>query len=101
MRIDPNTRITDAGEAGGSAKAGSKAASGTSGGGLASDQAELSPDQARVGTLAAQVNNLPEIRGEKVAAIASAVRKGTYQVSPEQTAEAILSELQARHGAAA
>ena len=74
MRIDPSARI-NALEAGASAKSGSKA-SGAAGGGLASDQAALSPDQARVGALVAQTISLPEIRSEKVAQIASAIREG-------------------------
>jgi anti-sigma28 factor (negative regulator of flagellin synthesis) len=40
------------------------------------------------------------VREEKVAAIANAVKRGTYQVSPEQTADAILSEAGARSSAA-
>lgn len=99
MRIDPSARI-NALEAGASAKSGSKA-SGAAGGGLASDQAALSPDQARVGALVAQTISLPEIRSEKVAQIASAIREGRYQVSAEQTADALLAELQGRSGVAA
>lgn len=57
--------------------------------------------QSQAAVLAAQVNQLPEVRQEKIAAIANAVKRGTYQVSPEQTADAILSELDARTSAAA
>jgi flagellar biosynthesis anti-sigma factor FlgM len=58
-----------------------------------SDTAELSLDHARIGALAAQVNNLPEIRQEKVAALATAIRNGTYDVSPEQTADAMVTDM--------
>lgn len=56
-------------------------------------------DQARAHQLAAQAD-APEIRSARIAAIQSAMANGTYQVSPEQTAEAILSEQQVRDGTA-
>jgi anti-sigma28 factor (negative regulator of flagellin synthesis) len=46
-----------------------------------------------VQALAAKVNDVPEIRQERVAALAKAVRDGSYQVSPEQTAEALISHV--------
>jgi len=101
MRIDLNGGISGSRATEERSQEGSRAASAAGAGGPASDQAVLSADQGRVGALAVQVNNLPEVRSEKVAAIASAIRKQTYQVTPEQTAEAILGELQARNGRAA
>jgi flagellar biosynthesis anti-sigma factor FlgM len=59
------------------------------------NQAESTSVQARAGLLTAQVQQLPEIRQDRVTAIANAIRNGTYHVSPEQTAEAILSERRA------
>ena len=44
---------------------------------------------------------LPEDRNARIAALRNAVSDGTYQVSPEQTAEAILAEQQVRDGTAA
>jgi anti-sigma28 factor (negative regulator of flagellin synthesis) len=38
------------------------------------------------------VSNLPEIRQEKVNALSDALQSGEYNVSPEQTAAAMLSE---------
>jgi anti-sigma28 factor (negative regulator of flagellin synthesis) len=38
---------------------------------------------------------------ERILAIQSAIAEGTYQVSPEQTADAIISEQQVRDGTAA
>jgi flagellar biosynthesis anti-sigma factor FlgM len=68
--------------------------------GSLADQA--SADQARAGWLAGQAaRTLPEIRSERIAAVQSAIANGTYHVSPEQTAEAILSEQQVRDEAAA
>ena len=98
MRIDPNSRTT----APESAATTASGRAGSAPGGQRSKDAAGSPAlQTRAGALAAQVNQLPEVRQKRVAAIASAVREGTYRVSPEQTAEAILSELHARSGAAA
>jgi anti-sigma28 factor (negative regulator of flagellin synthesis) len=51
--------------------------------------------------LATQANRGTDIRSERVAALQSAIQKGTYQVSPEQTAEAILSELLGKRDSAA
>lgn len=67
------------------------------------DQASMdqtSMDQARAIWLAAQISPA-EIRSERLAAIQSAIARGIYQTSAEQTAEAILSEQQVRNGTAA
>jgi anti-sigma28 factor (negative regulator of flagellin synthesis) len=59
-----------------------------------------SEDRRRVRRLAAQAGP-PKIRGERIAAIQTALAEGTYMVTPEQTAEAIISEQQIRDGTAA
>ena len=101
MKIDPNAGLTPA-AAGEAASTNPKPASAASGAGApVTDQAEITYDRARVNALAAQVNALPEIRREKVAALQSAVKQGTYQVSPEQTAEALIAELRASQPTAA
>ncbi len=94
MRIDPNTRAEqaqDLAKANPSNARATVAANNerTSG----ADATEISPDQVRVQSLAAQVNALPEIRQNKVEALGRAIRQGSYQVSAEQTAAAMLSEL--------
>lgn len=43
----------------------------------------------------------PEIQSERVAALRNAIAKGTYQVSAEQIAEAVLSEQDLRDESAA
>jgi flagellar biosynthesis anti-sigma factor FlgM len=58
-------------------------------------------DQARTSWLAAQAATPPEIRSERVATLQTAIANGTYQVSAERIAEAILSEHEARDGTAA
>jgi flagellar biosynthesis anti-sigma factor FlgM len=62
--------------------------------------AQLSGDPATVQSLAAQVNALPETWQEKVRVLGPAVRDGRYQVSPQQMAEAMISEMLARPAAA-
>jgi flagellar biosynthesis anti-sigma factor FlgM len=51
--------------------------------------------------LAAQAATQPEIRSEKIATLKNAIANGTYQVSADQIAEAILLERQTRDGTAA
>jgi flagellar biosynthesis anti-sigma factor FlgM len=59
----------------------------------ASDRAELSREQSRVTALTSEVTGLPEVRQERVTALSAAIRDGSYDVSPEQTAEAMISEM--------
>ena len=53
------------------------------------------PNEAEAEVLAAKVNQLPEMRSEKVASIVLAIQSGRYQVSAEQIAQAIISEMEA------
>ncbi|MBZ5706017.1 MAG: flagellar biosynthesis anti-sigma factor FlgM [Acidobacteriia bacterium] len=95
MRIDPNIRTPEAADAARPAKSNTRAANQTAGGeGL--DKAQLSLDQAHLQALEAKVNGLPEVRGEKVEALRQVIREGNYEVTPEQTAEAMFAELLAR-----
>jgi len=99
INLNSSTKAQETAEAGQGAPS-ARAASGAAGGAAAStDKTVLSPDQARVQSLAAEVNQLPDIRQEKVAALGRAIQQGTYDVTPEQTAEALLGELQARFAA--
>ncbi len=63
------------------------------------DRAEISADQVRVLSLAKEVNRLPEVRQEKVNALSLAVRQGSYDISAEKTAEAMLAEMETRPAA--
>lgn len=96
MRIDSNSRAAEAQDLGQSSQSGARAnaPAGGAGNALGSDTARLSTDQARVASLAAQVNNLPEVRQQKVEALRRVIGDGSYQVTPEQTADAILAEIQ-------
>src|SRR5919197_6139768 len=65
-------------------------------------ESERSPDQtslaghARVRELQAQIQQLPEDRQSRVEALARAVHDGQYQVSAEQIAQALFSEMVAK-----
>jgi len=93
MRIDLNPNISQTPDAAESTKAGLQSSSGAVPGELAADVARLSPDYVRAQALTAAVSQLPEVRQDKVAALTQLVRSGHYAVSPEQTAEALLSHM--------
>lgn len=96
MRIDLNATPAEASNARQSAKPTLQPANGSSSttAHIGVDTAKLSPDQVRVQQLASQVNQSPEIRQDKVAALQRAVQSGSYQVTPAQTAAALLSAMQ-------
>ncbi len=108
MRNDPNTTVAppensiccSARGANARASASAPVAAKASAEERSSDPSEFLSTQSRAAVLASRLNQLPAVREEKVAAIANAVKRGTYQVSAAQTAEAILSELNARSSAA-
>lgn len=93
MRIHSDINIPQAPDTGQAAKSNSQAGSGITSGGLAPDTSELSSGRANVLTLAAAVHQFPEIRQEKVTALAQQVRSGAYAPRPEQSAEALISHL--------
>ena len=101
MRIDLNAIIPEAPDPGQSAKAGGQAASGNSStaGLTGADTAQLSRDAGRVQDLVSQVNQFPEIRQDKVAALQQAIKDGTYSVTAGQSAEALISAIQIRSAA--
>ena len=107
MRNDPTTSVAPAENSvccsapGTNARASAPVAAKASAEERSSDPSEFLSAQSRAAVLASRVNQLPDVREEKVAAIANAVKRGTYQVSAAQTADAILSELNARSSAAA
>jgi anti-sigma28 factor (negative regulator of flagellin synthesis) len=64
---------------------------------------DLFSNEAEAVELTVKVKNLAEKRHEKMASIKDAIQRGNYHISVEQTAEAILSEMEARaesHGLA-
>jgi flagellar biosynthesis anti-sigma factor FlgM len=99
MRIDLNP-IPEAPDPGQSTKSGSHVASGgVNADGSTGDTAKLSQLQGRVPELLSQVNQLPDIRQDKVAALQQAIQEGSYSVTPGQSAEALLSAIQVRPAA--
>ena len=112
MRIERNAKETGASQSDAPANTDSPPALGTqNGAGLENDQTQPSKeyllaaqflmDPVEAEALAAQLGSSPDNRSQRIAALQNAIADGTYQVSPEQTAEAILSEKQVRKGNAA
>jgi flagellar biosynthesis anti-sigma factor FlgM len=93
MRVDLNANVGQTADAGQAGKAGSRAVSDAGSAGLEGDSAQLSTDQTRVNALSTAALQLPEIRRDKVAALAEQVQNGNYQVGAQQTAEALLTAL--------
>ncbi len=100
MRIDLNTQINAAAIAGAAAETENKAAASTSGSSQSGgDKANLSPDQARVQSLTAQLNKLPDVRQQKITELYRAIKVGAYNVTAEQTADALIADLRSRFAA--
>ncbi len=57
------------------------------------DQAQLSIDNDTIQQLKANLSQVPEIRQERVAALAQAVSNGSYQISDQQLSDAMSSDL--------
>ncbi len=90
MRIGLDTGIAALPDAQQPSKSGSAAAaSGNSD--PSAGNAKFSWDESRVRSLSTAVAELPEIRQERVAALAESVRNGTYAVTAGQTAEALIT----------
>jgi negative regulator of flagellin synthesis FlgM len=58
------------------------------------DKAQLSVDSERIEQLKADLSRVPEVRQERVDALRQAIGNGNYQVTDQQLAAAIHSELQ-------
>lgn len=91
MRIDLDANLVQTADAGAAGKAGSRPAAGVGGAATEADRIQLSSDQVKLRALGEAVLQLPEIRQEKVAALAVQVRQGSYEVGAQQTAEALLT----------
>lgn len=60
------------------------------------DQATISPQHKQVQSLVTRVIGAPEVRQERVAGLSAAIRNGSYQVSPDSTANALLEQMRRR-----
>jgi flagellar biosynthesis anti-sigma factor FlgM len=100
MRIDLNA-IPEAPDSDPSSKSGGPGASANAGSAslTGADTAQLSQDAGKVQELASQVNQLPEIRQDKVAALQQAIKEGSYTVTAGQSAEALMSAIEIRSAA--
>ncbi|MGA8151778.1 MAG: flagellar biosynthesis anti-sigma factor FlgM [Terriglobales bacterium] len=93
MRIQSDINVPQALGTGEAAQSGARTAPGSNGGALAPDTSNLSSSGANVLALATVANQLPEIRQEKVAALAQQVRGGAYSPQAERSAEALMSHM--------
>lgn len=93
MRIDLGTSFLSV-EGMGSARTTTHPAPVVSSGGPG-DATQLSTSKFSVAALTAAAGQFPDVRPEKVAALAERLRAGTYEVSAKHTAEAILSQWRA------
>jgi len=75
------------------ASSASNASSSSSGAGSAEDQAQFSGAHVQVAALAAQANQLPEVRQERVQPLRQLVNSGRYALDPEKIAGAIVGHL--------
>ena len=95
MRVDLNSIPPERPDSGQGVDAGSRGGS---------NPARVSPEpapagesfahRARVSALAAKVAELPEVRTEKVASLQQAIAAGSYRVTAEQTAGAIVNAIE-------
>jgi flagellar biosynthesis anti-sigma factor FlgM len=70
-----------------------KPAGGSQSGQASGVTSELSPDVVRLSSLEVQAESAPDVRQEKVNALRDAISSGTYQVSNESLADAILRDV--------
>ena len=93
MRIDLNRNIPGAQGSEEPTRTGVREAARSPGVEGAEDAAKLSWGRASVQALSASVHQLPEIRQERVAALAQMIRTDTYQVTAEQIADRLISHM--------
>ena len=93
MRIDLNAGVPPTPDSGSAGKSGARTTPGVGSGEPGADVAHLSADPARVQALAAAVSQLPEIRQERVTALAESLRSRTYEVTAQQTAGALMAHM--------
>jgi flagellar biosynthesis anti-sigma factor FlgM len=92
MRIDSNLPANLMIEAGRTTKT-TQSPTGSTVNDDSSDRARLSIDQSTIKSLEANLAQVPDVRREKVDALRSAIKDGSYSVSPEQIAGAMYREI--------
>ena len=93
MRIDLNARTPEAQNSSGSEKPRPRSTREVARSAVAEDQAQLSGRQMPLRALEQLAISYPDMRQERVEALARSVRDGTYQASPEDTADALIAEM--------
>jgi len=91
IELNPAAQATTLQESAGAGKPARIASQATAS--FAADSVALSSSSQRVAALSAQALAAPEVRQQRVAALAAAVSDGSYQVSAEQIATAIFDQL--------
>ncbi|HXY02327.1 MAG TPA: flagellar biosynthesis anti-sigma factor FlgM [Terriglobales bacterium] len=98
MRIDLNPGVQHTTDPAQSSKARLQPSVNAPESGMAADVTTLSADYLKARKLTATVNQLPELRQDRVASLSAAFRSGTYSVSSDQTADALLAHMAVSHG---
>ena len=62
------------------------------------DQAHISPEARQLAELSAELAQVPEVRQDRVESLRRALDNGSYDVSNEQIAEALLADLSGSEG---
>ncbi len=57
------------------------------------DSMEISDEARMIHNIAAEMDDLPEVREERVQELRQQVQSGSYEVDPEQVAESMLDEI--------
>lgn len=94
MRVEANGGLQISADLASGQRTESKASQVAAGEG--NDQATISPQHKQVQRLVERVTGAPEVRQERVAALSTAIRDGSYQVSPQSTANALLEQMRRR-----
>lgn len=94
MRVEANGGLQTSADLASGQRTESKASQVAAGEG--NDQATISPQHKQVQRLVERVTGAPEVRQERVAALSTAIRNGSYQVSPQSTANALLEQMRRR-----
>jgi|SRR5579862_6143877 len=98
MRIDLNPGVQQTTDPGESSKSSLRPSVNGGNSGLPADVTTLSADYLCMQELAATVNQLPDLRQDRVANLSAALRNGTYAVTSDQTADALLAYMAGSHG---
>jgi len=100
VKIDPNLGVP---EGQSPARVGSSSTAPASKAGQPSasknDQASLSDDAVKFSNLSAALTNVPDVRQDRVSAISQSLANGSYSVSDQQIAQAMVRDYQTNSAA--